>query len=109
MSRVTIIHKGASRHLTWLSSPSLQLENIGIFIEGCKKYGMTEKDLFVTLDLHEQTNRNMVRRICFVISTYYEDNYLSVNKSNITTFYGLLARTNLSQLISDALHYIEMA
>ena len=31
-----------------------------MFIEGCKKYGMTEKDLFVTLDLHEQCNRNMV-------------------------------------------------
>ena len=61
MIRATI-YEGASQHFTWFLSPSLQLENIGIFIEGCKKYGMTEKDLFVTLDLHEQTNRNMVSR-----------------------------------------------
>ena len=61
MIRATI-YEGVSQHFTWFLSPSLQLENIGIFIEGCKKYGMTEKDLFVTLDLHEQTNRNMVSR-----------------------------------------------
>jgi len=42
------------------SMPFKQLETIGMFIDGCKKYGMTEKDLFVTLDLHEQCNRNMV-------------------------------------------------
>ena len=61
MIRATI-YGAASQQFTWFLSPSLQLENIGIFIEGCKKYGMTEKDLFVTLDLHEQTNRNMVSR-----------------------------------------------
>ncbi len=38
----------------------LQLENVGAFLEGCKKYGMTEKDLFVTVDLVEQQNKNMV-------------------------------------------------
>ena len=38
----------------------LQLETIGTFLEGCKKYGMSEKDLFVSLDLHEQQNKNMV-------------------------------------------------
>ena len=67
MTKATIIYKGASQHFTWFLSPSLQLENIGVFIEGCKKYGMTEKDLFVTLDLHEQTNRNMVSRVCFLL------------------------------------------
>lgn len=32
-----------------------------MFIDGCKKYGVSEKDLFVTLDLFEKTNPNMVR------------------------------------------------
>ena len=38
----------------------LQIEAIGKFLEGCKAYGMVEKDLFTTLDLYEQTNKNMV-------------------------------------------------
>lgn len=37
------------------------MEVIGIFLDGCKKYGMHEKDLFVTLDLYEEQNKNMVR------------------------------------------------
>ena len=35
-----------------------------MFLNGCKEYGMSEKDLFVTLDLHEQQNTTMV--ICYV-------------------------------------------
>lgn len=37
-----------------------QIENINMFLNGCKEYGMSEKDLFVTLDLHEQQNTTMV-------------------------------------------------
>lgn len=38
----------------------VQLETIGKFLDGCRAYGLSEKDLFVTLDLHEMCNRNMV-------------------------------------------------
>lgn len=37
------------------------MEAINVFIDGCKQYGVSEKDLFVTLDLFERTNPNMVR------------------------------------------------
>lgn len=39
---------------------SVQLETIGKFLDGCRAYGLSEKDLFVTLDLHEMCNKNMV-------------------------------------------------
>ena len=35
-----------------------------MFIDGCKKYGVSEKDMFVTLDLYEKTNPNMVNTVC---------------------------------------------
>ena len=38
----------------------MQIEAIGQFLEGCKTYGLGEKDLFVTLDLYELQNKNMV-------------------------------------------------
>jgi len=38
----------------------LQMETINVFINGCKDYGVSEKDMFVTLDLYEKTNPNMV-------------------------------------------------
>ena len=38
----------------------LQLETINKFLEGCKSYGMSSKDLFVPLDLHELCNKSMV-------------------------------------------------
>lgn len=38
----------------------VQLETIGKFLDGCKAYGVSESDLFVTLDLHEMCNKNMV-------------------------------------------------
>ena len=38
----------------------LQIDCIGKFLDGCRVYGLTEKDLFVTVDLHEQTDKNMV-------------------------------------------------
>ncbi len=41
---------------------TFQIETIGIFLDGCKKYGMDEKDLFVSLDLHEEQNKSMVRK-----------------------------------------------
>ena len=37
-----------------------------MFIDGCKKYGVSEKDMFVTLDLYEKTNPNMVNTFLFV-------------------------------------------
>ena len=43
------------------------MEAINVFIDGCKKYGVSEKDMFVTLDLYERTNPNMVRFLCFVV------------------------------------------
>ena len=42
-----------------------QMEAVGAFIEGCKKYGLTEKDCCVTLDIYEKQagDQNMVRII----------------------------------------------
>lgn len=42
-----------------------QIEAIGVFIDGCKKYGMSEKDLFVSLDLHEEQNKTMVNQFLY--------------------------------------------
>ena len=39
---------------------SFQIDNINAFLKGCKDYGMQEKDLFETLDLHECQNKTMV-------------------------------------------------
>lgn len=41
----------------------LQMEAVGAFIEGCKSYGLTEKDCCVTLDIYEKQagDQNMVR------------------------------------------------
>ena len=38
------------------------MEAVGAFIEGCKKYGLTEKDCCVTLDIYEKLSgdQNMV-------------------------------------------------
>ena len=38
------------------------MEAVGAFIEGCKKYGLTEKDCCVTLDIYEKQSgdQNMV-------------------------------------------------
>lgn len=40
------------------------MEAVGAFIEGCKKYGLTEKDCCVTLDIYEKQagDQNMVRK-----------------------------------------------
>lgn len=47
------------------------MEAVGAFIEGCKKYGLTEKDCCVTLDIYEKQagDQNMVR----VEHTYTSD------------------------------------
>lgn len=39
------------------------MEAVGAFIEGCKAYGLTEKDCCVTLDIYEKQagDQNMVR------------------------------------------------
>lgn len=37
-----------------------QVETVGVFLGGCRNYGMQEKDLFVSLDLQELRNKNMV-------------------------------------------------
>lgn len=36
------------------TAPFKQMEAVGAFIEGCKKYGLTEKDCCVTLDIYEK-------------------------------------------------------
>ena len=41
-----------------------QMENIGWFIEGCKDFGVTEVDLFMTVDLFDCANIRQVRA-CF--------------------------------------------
>ena len=38
-----------------------QIEAVGKFLDSCKAYGMSEKDLCVTLDIQEKNNPNMVR------------------------------------------------
>jgi len=40
--------------------PFVQRENIVMYLEACKKYGMRETDLFVSQDLFEGDNLNMV-------------------------------------------------
>ena len=40
--------------------PFQQMETINVFIDGCKRYRVSEKEMFVTLDLYERTNPNMV-------------------------------------------------
>ena len=47
---------------------NLQMEAINVFIDGCKQYGVSEKDLFVTLDLYEKTNPNMVRFVFVAVA-----------------------------------------
>jgi hypothetical protein len=44
-----------------------QLETIGKFLDGCRQYGLSEKDVFVTLDLHEACNKNMVVATIFAL------------------------------------------
>ncbi len=46
------------------------MEAVGAFIEGCKKYGLTEKDCCVTLDIYERQagDQNMVRLALSVYS-----------------------------------------
>lgn len=46
------------------------MEAVGAFIEGCKKYGLTEKDCCVTLDIYEKQagDQNMVRLTMSCIS-----------------------------------------
>ena len=41
----------------------MQIETVGLYLEGCRKYGMQEKDLFVSVDLVEEQNRNMVQYV----------------------------------------------
>ncbi|KAL5486491.1 hypothetical protein EMCRGX_G018979 [Ephydatia muelleri] len=41
------------------SQPFKQIEAVGKFLDGCKNYGMSEKDLCVTLDIQEKNNPNM--------------------------------------------------
>ena len=36
------------------------MEAIGKFLDGCREYGMKQDDLFTTLDLYEETDKNMV-------------------------------------------------
>ena len=33
-----------------------QMENIGIFLDGCEEFGMAKTDLFQTVSLYEGTN-----------------------------------------------------
>lgn len=42
------------------SFPIRQIETVGQYLDGCRKYGMEEKDLFVSVDLVEEQNKNMV-------------------------------------------------
>lgn len=37
-----------------------QMENIGMFLDGCEKYGMSKVDVFQTVDLYEAQNMPMV-------------------------------------------------
>ena len=37
-----------------------QIDKVDAFLKACKQFGMDEKDLFVTLDLVEYQNKNMV-------------------------------------------------
>jgi hypothetical protein len=55
------------KYETPVAAPFKQLETIGKFLEGCKTYGMTENDLFVTLDLHEACNKPMVVATIFAL------------------------------------------
>lgn len=47
-----------------------QIENIDIFLRACKSFGMDEKDCFVTLDLQEKQNKNMVLATIFALGRY---------------------------------------
>ncbi len=40
-----------------------QLDAIQKFLDGCREYGMKQDDLFTTLDLFEETDRNMVSSV----------------------------------------------
>ena len=41
----------------------MQIETVGQYLDGCRKYGMEEKDLFVSVDLVEEQNKNMVHAV----------------------------------------------
>ena len=42
---------------------SLQMENIGNFLQACEAYGVNKQDLFQTVDLYEAGNMNSVSLI----------------------------------------------
>ena len=50
----------AARNPSCFLSLFIQIETVGQYLDGCRKYGMEEKDLFVSVDLVEEQNRNMV-------------------------------------------------
>lgn len=64
----------ASKYETPSTQPFKQLETIGKFLDGCRAYGLSEKDLFVTLDLHEMCNKNMVVSTIFALGRTAQKN-----------------------------------
>ncbi|KAI6654874.1 Muscle-specific protein 20-like isoform X2 [Oopsacas minuta] len=44
-----------------------QLENIGVFLNACKKYGLSQSDCFVSLDLHELNDLAQVLTTIFAL------------------------------------------
>lgn len=56
------------------TQPFKQLEAIGKFLEGCRTYGVLEKDLCVSLDLHESCNKNMVIATIFALGRTAQKN-----------------------------------
>ena len=65
-----------------------------MFIDGCKKYGVSEKDLFVTLDLFEKTNPNMVRFVFVAVVDIrqYPDIYYILVSSQVVAGLQALGR-----------------
>lgn len=41
----------------------MQIDTVNKFLDGCRAYGMADSDLFVTVDLQEQQNKNTVNTI----------------------------------------------
>ena len=58
---INVLCPGSVRRIHTMSTlPFRQMENIGLFLEACERYGVPRHDLFQTVDLYEEKNLGAV-------------------------------------------------
>jgi hypothetical protein len=96
------IQPGMVKRINKQSSPFQQMENVTAFIQACRKFGVLEKDLFSTSDLHEGRHSkvviNCIASLGFVVqrsAPLFTGPYISVrstSKENSRISFGSKAR-----------------